>query len=578
MEISTTNPGRDDLARWLDESPTEWSRLHPALTRHLALRLGGPLPPAWVGELDDFAATAAQVIDPAVARCESHRDLPRHVPYDGVGRRVEHVEFHPAHDVATAAAWASGLLDTDRTLEGDLRLAGLFFLLTHVGEGGVACPIVCTIGLRRALERRADPALAERYVARLREVDATRAARGAQFLTEVQGGSDVGANLVVAVPDEGVPGAWRITGEKWFCSVADADLFALTARPEGAAAGTRGLGCFLVPRTLDGVTPNGFAIRRLKDKLGTRALASAEIDFDGALAFPIGDVGDGFAVAVEELLNVSRWLNALGAAGIMGRAWLVASGFATRRRAFGRPIEDFDGVAEQLALLRAHADAAIASTVALSALVGRLDEGTATDDEACAHRFLVNALKVVTSLDATACVHDAIEVLGGNGTIEDFSVLPRLYRDAVVFESWEGTHHVLCAQIQRDAARGLVTEGLERWFESELDRVPDVSRVVSRIVRETGRESIARLAPGRVETLSGSDLRRVVTRVTRCVQAAMMLRGAGDDPSGDAARATAALFVARHLGDRDSREDWDSLIKAVREPTRWGVADAPTVP
>ena len=568
MESSTTNPGRDDLARWLDESPTEWSRAHPALTRHLALRLGGPPPPAWVGELDDFAATAARVIDPAVALCESHRDLPRHVPYDGVGRRVERVEFHPAHAVAAAAAWASGLLDTDRGLEGNLRLAGLFFLLTHVGEGGVACPIVCTIGLRRALERRADPALAERYVARLREVDATRAARGAQFLTEVQGGSDVGANLVVAVPDEYVPGAWRITGEKWFCSVADADLFALTARPEGAGAGTRGLGCFLVPRTLDGVTPNGFAIRRLKDKLGTRALASAEIDFDGALGFPIGEVGDGFAIAVEELLNVSRWLNALGAAGIMGRAWLVASGFAARRRAFGRPIEDFDVVAEQLALLRAHTDAAIASTVALSALVGRLDEGTATDDEVCAHRFLVNALKVVTSLDATACVHDAIEVLGGNGTIEDFSVLPRLYRDAVVFESWEGTHHVLCAQIQRDAARGLVTEGLERWFESELDRVPDTARVLSRFVRETGRASIALLAPGRVEALSGSDLRRVVTRVTRCVQAAMMLRGAGDDSSGDAAKATAALFVAHHLGDRDSREDWVSLIKAVREPTR----------
>ncbi len=570
MEIEAANPGRVDLARWVDDASTGWARAHPALARHLALRSGAVMPASWLAELDDVAATVATVVDPAVAACESHRDLPRHVPYDGVGQRVERIEFHPAHHEAAAAAWATGLLDTDRTLAGDLRLAGLFFLLTHVGEGGVACPIVCTIGLRRALERRADPELAERYVPRLREVDGSRAARGAQFLTEVQGGSDVGANLVAAVPDAATPGAWRITGEKWFCSVADADLFALTARPEGAPEGTRGLGCFLVPRTLDGLTPNGFAIRRLKDKLGTRALASAEIDFAHALAYPIGEVSDGFAIAVEELLNVSRWLNAVGSAGIMGRAWLVASTFANRRHAFGRAIATFDAVAEQLALLRAHTDAALASTLALTALVGAIDEGTASDDEVAAHRFLVNALKVVTSLDATACVHDAIEVLGGNGTIEDFSVLPRLYRDAVVFESWEGTHHVLCAQIQRDAARGIVTEGLVRWFDRELDGVPTVARPLERTVREAGHESIAALAPGHVESLSGPAVRRAVTRVTRCVQAATMLRATSEDAMGTAALSSTALFVARHITMGDRNHEWGSLVRAVLGHTSEG--------
>ena len=559
MEDVAPNPGREDLARWVAEAPLGWSRAHPALVEHLALRSSEPLPAWWVAELDGFATTVATVIDPAVDTCESHRDLPRHITYDGVGRRVERIEFHPAHDVAARAAWGAGLLDTDASLAGDLRLAGLFFLLTHVGEGGIACPIVCTIGLRRALERRADPALAERHVPTLRALGPTRATRGAQFLTEVHGGSDVGANLVRAVPDA-ESGAWRISGEKWFCSVADADLFAVTARPEGAPAGTRGLGCFLVPRTLDGLTPNGFAIRRLKDKLGTRALASAEIDFTDALAYPIGEVGDGFAIAVEELLNTSRWLNAVGAAGIMGRAWLVASTYASRRRAFGRVIADFDGVAEQLALLRAHADAAIASTLALSALVGRLDEGAATDDEVAAHRFLVNALKVVTSLDATSCVHDAIEVLGGNGTIEDFSVLPRLYRDAVVFESWEGTHHVLCAQIQRDAAKGLVTAGLERWLTGEIDCAPEGARDLAATLREALAPSFEPLQPGHVESLGGSEVRRAVTRVTRLVQAATMLRVA--DANNAAAVAGVRLFVARHLSD-ELRADWEGLVDAV---------------
>ncbi len=560
MQSEAENPGREDLERWVAEASVGWSRAHPTLVEHLALRAGEPLPTSWVAEIDGFAATVATVIDPAVARCEAHRDLPRHVPYDGVGRRVERIEFHPAHDVAARAAWGAGLLDTDTTLAGDLRLAGLFFLLTHVGEGGIACPIVCTIGLRRALERRADRALAERHVPGLRALDSTHATRGAQFLTEVQGGSDVGANLVRAAPDADVAGAWRISGEKWFCSVADADLFAVSARPEGAAAGTRGLGCFLVPRTLDGITPNGFAIRRLKDKLGTRALASAEIDFTDALAYPIGEVDEGFAIAVEELLNTSRWLNAVGAAGIMGRAWFVASSFASRRRAFGRAIADFDAVAEQVALLRAHADAAIASTLALTALVGRLDEGTATEDEVAAHRFLVNALKVVTSLDATACVHDAIEILGGNGTIEDFSVLPRLYRDAVVFESWEGTHHVLCAQIQRDAAKGLVTAGLERWLTSEIDRAPDGARALAATLREALALSFEPLQPGHVESLGGSDVRRAVTRVSRLVQAATMLRVAHAEDAP--ALASARLFVARHLSDEPGA-DWKGLVDAV---------------
>ena len=112
----------------------------------------------------------------------------------------------------------------------------------------------------------------------------------------MQGGSDVGANETSAVPDEHEPGAWRLTGEKWFCSVADADQFAVTARPVGAPAGTAGLACFLVPRRVDG-RPNGFRIRRLKDKLGTRALATAEIEFESALAYPLGELADGFKIA-----------------------------------------------------------------------------------------------------------------------------------------------------------------------------------------------------------------------------------------------------------------------------------------
>ncbi len=370
------------------------------------------------------------VVDPAVE--EAERNPPR-LGADG------QVEFDPAYDRAGRAIWASGIVGAPAREQ-----ASLFYALAQAGEGGHACPVVCTAGLVRVLRTAASDELRERFLPPLLENDYDRAQRGAQFLTERHGGSDVGANRVEAVPDGDI---WRLHGEKWFCSVADADQFVVTARPRGAPAGTRGIGCFLVPR--DG---GGFRIRRLKDKLGTRALATGEIEFEGAAGYPLGPLEDGFKTAVG-VLNTSRWLNAVGSAGLMRRASDVASEFARDREAFGHAIVDFPLVRENLAVMKAETAAAVASTAELTELVARIDEGEASDEDVAWHRILVNANKVVTSLAATKVVRRGIETLGGNGTIEDFSPLPRLWRDAIVFESWEGTHNVLCAQVLRDLER-----------------------------------------------------------------------------------------------------------------------------
>ena len=388
------------------------------------------------GRLADFGRVVAREIDPAVAALEARRDLPS---TDG-----EEVEFDAAYTEIGRSVWSTGVVGAPA-----YEQAALLYLLAHAGEGGHCCPVVCTVGLVRALERHASPELRERFLPPLLERDFDRAERGAQFLTERQGGSDVGANRVEAVPDDG---AWRLYGEKWFCSVADADQFLVTARPRGAPGGTRGIAAFLVPRRVNGAT-NGFRIRRLKDKLGTRALATGEIELDGALAHPIGELDDGFRIAAGVVLNTSRWLNAAGSAGLMRRAFLEAQRFSHVREAFGRRIDEFPLVRENLAVMKAEARGALASTLALTELVAKIDAGSATQDDVTWHRVLVNANKFSTSLAATRVVRRGIEALGGNGTIEDFSALPRLYRDAIVFESWEGTHNVLCAQALRDLAR-----------------------------------------------------------------------------------------------------------------------------
>jgi acyl-CoA dehydrogenase len=457
-------------------------------------------------------------VEEAVA--EAERNPPRLV--DG------RVEFDPAYHRAGRAIWATGIVGAEPREQ-----ASLLYRLAQAGEGGHTCPVVCTAGLVRALRTRASSELREQFLPPLLETDYERAERGAQFLTERHGGSDVGANRVEAVPDGD---AWRLHGEKWFCSVADADQFVVTARPRGAPPGTRGLGCFLVPRA-DG----GFRIRRLKDKLGTRALATGEIEFEGAPAYPLGPLDEGFKTAVG-VLNTSRWLNAVGSAGLMRRAVDVASEFVATRDAFGGSIARFPLVRENLAVMKSEAAAALASTDEVTQLVARIDEGTASEEDVLWHRLLVNANKFVTSLAATAVVRRGIEALGGNGTIEDFSPLPRLYRDAIVFESWEGTHNVLCAQVLRDLAR----------FDA-----------VELVVERSGAsdELAGRLRRSIIDPEFGArHFRRQLDSLVRSLQAAVLIAGGH--------KAAAALHVARHLVpgyDPEQDSDYAEVIERVLE-------------
>ncbi|MDA8359487.1 MAG: acyl-CoA dehydrogenase family protein [Actinomycetota bacterium] len=576
--MGTAQPGRDDLAAWRDEMRSNFYNGSSNFRHVLERRAGRERVLALEPRLISFGSQVAGEIESAVAEVERYRDLPAIRPYDGIGQDISAIDFHPAHRRAGVAVWASGLLAVQANGEGAFEQAALFYLLSHVGEGGHACPVVCTAGLARALAHRGSQELRARYLPGLLSSDFDTALRGSQFLTEVQGGSDVGANVTQAVPVADPAGAWRLTGEKWFCSVADADLFAVTARPAGAPPGTRGLGCFLVPRTIESGRVNGFRLRRLKDKLGTRALASAEIEFDQALAWPIGPVEEGFHVAVEELLNTSRWLNAVGATGIMRRAYLEAAGYARHRRAFGARLGAFPIVAEQLAVMKVEECAALASTFALTELVDRLDRGTADEIEQGAHRILVNANKFVTSITATAVVHQAIEILGGNGTIEDFSPLPRLYRDAIVFESWEGTHNVLCAQIARDASRRGILDDLFAWARRELARAGEGAGREALIV-DTSLDSLAtELTDALARGAEGAAaFRRHLIRLVRAVQAACLLAEATDAaslhtgayrlgaPSDGDKRAIASIFVRRHLVtgyEPGQDQDWRALIAA----------------
>jgi alkylation response protein AidB-like acyl-CoA dehydrogenase len=448
MKTATARGALDAWRRALPADPfANDTPLRAILSSHLA----GDRLLALRGSAGAFAREVVTIIGPSASRYEQRSHLPELARWDALGRRTEEVSFDPSYHEAGRAVWRSGLVALSGRPGRAYEQAVLLYLLSLEGEAGHACPATCTIGLARALRRVADDAVRERFLPALVELDYDAAERGSQFLTEVQGGSDVGANVCEAVPT-GDGRTWRVTGEKWFCSVADARQFFLTARVPGGPPGTRGLGSFLVPRLVDG-EPNGFSLRRLKDKLGTRGMASGEIDFDGALGWPVGPVADGFKTAVGIVLNTSRWMTALGDAGMMRRAVLEARAYARHREAFGQPIEDFPAVRRRIVDMATSQIAALNLCFELTRLEDLIDSGQAGETDVVLHRFCVNVAKYLVSLQATEVVHSAIEVLGGNGAIEDFSVLPRLYRDAIVYESWEGTHNVLVAQVLNDCRR-----------------------------------------------------------------------------------------------------------------------------
>ena len=470
------NQGRADLIAFGEDQPANYWTFDAELRRVVGRWMGAERLAELTPDLERFGAEAAGPVDAAIRVNDLPHNLPRLDRWGPYGSRQEAVEFHPAYHEAGRYIYGSGVLARLGQPAHNLESQAFGFLSSLNGEAGHNCPIACTAGIIKSMLALATPDMKERFLGRLLSTDYDHLAHGAQFLTEVQGGSDVGANAVRAEPVKGVPGTWRITGEKWFCSNATADLILMTARPEGSGEGTRGLALFLVPRHLPDGAYNSYKIRRLKEKLGTRTMASGEIDFEGALAWNLGPVADGFKNMMTYVINTSRIFNAVGTTAIARRASYVAHSYARHRQAFGGSILQYPMVKETLADMRAETLGTLSGTFYLVQLMDRMEAGEATDTERAFFRVALNLNKTRSAQSSHEVVLSAIEILGGNGAIETFSVLPRLLRDNVVFENWEGTHNVLLVQVLRDCKRLRVHEGFFSHLESMVKDHKRLSR------------------------------------------------------------------------------------------------------
>lgn len=366
--------------------------------------------------------------------------------FDAWGQRIDEVVYPDAWRELAAAAARAGLValpyeqETLARVGAEARLiqAALCYLFAP-STATFLCPVAMTDGAARVLRDADSEGQRREVLARLVSRDPARAWTSGQWMTERQGGSDVGRNAVVATPDGD---HWRLDGQKFFCSNIGCEVALALARPRGAPDGTRGLALFLVPKD---APPEGrrnrYRIDRLKDKLGTRAMATGEVSLDGAYAELVGDAERGFA-QMTAMLNITRLHNAVTAAATMRRACILASAYAAQREAFGRKLDQQPLHQEVLREMTLQADGALYLTMRMAQLLGRIETGETTGSEAALFRLGIALAKLYTAKQAVAVVSEAIECFGGQGYMEDTG-LPRLLRDAQVLPIWEGTTSVL---------------------------------------------------------------------------------------------------------------------------------------
>lgn len=375
-------------------------------------------------------------------------------PRDRFGRDEDWIDYHPAYREMEKIAYEEFGLHAMSHRAGVLGLAEpahplvkyAFTYLFVQGEFGLMCPVSMSDTSNFTMKTHASPELKRLLMDRLLSQDPADMMKGAQLMTEKAGGSDVGALETeaerIGVGADGIE-RWKIYGQKWFCSHADADLALILARPRGAAAGTRGLAMFALPRRLEDGSRNSYRIVRLKDKLGTRSMASGEIVLDGATAYLVGDVNHGFKQMMSQV-NLSRLSHGVRAASMMRRCLNEALAAARGRRAFGRPTSEYPLLRRQLMKIMLPTEQALSMFAFSADAMGRAEghDGKGGDkDAANLLRILTPVYKFRACRDNIPVASAALEVRGGIGYIEEW-VTARLVRDAQIGTIWEGTSNI----------------------------------------------------------------------------------------------------------------------------------------
>jgi alkylation response protein AidB-like acyl-CoA dehydrogenase len=513
------------------------------------------LPPDVLAEIepDLYRLGERAVTDIAALGDAAEAQPPRHVPYDASGRRVDDIVVSDAWRVLDRISAEEGIVATayerrHGALSRVHQLAKLY--LFHAPSATYSCPLAMGDGAARFLEvHGAEDAYARGLLEHLTTRDPARFWTSGQWMTERTGGSDVSLTSTIARWDD-EQRTYRLWGTKWFTSATTSQLALALARIESAAgtttAGGRGLSVFAVELRDASGALRGIRVNRLKDKLGTRALPTAELTLDGTPAALVGGEGDGVR-KIATLFNVTRVYNAVAAVSGMRRAVSLARAYASLRSAFGKRLDEHPLHVESLDDLEMRVRASFMLAFTAAELMGKDECGEASDAERARLRLLTPVAKLYTAKQAVAVASEAIEAFGGAGYIEDTG-LPRLLRDAQVLPIWEGTTNVLSLDVWRAIER---TGALDSWLNDVRRRIGLVEADALVSAASRARESADRIERY-VTDVRGSDQREAGAR-----RLAFAI-----------ARVTAAVGLIEHAAWAHSQNDPDAR-DTIRFTDRW---------
>ncbi|HEY0939319.1 MAG TPA: acyl-CoA dehydrogenase family protein [Steroidobacter sp.] len=469
--------------------------------------------------------------------------------WDAWGNRIDRIEVSPLWRRAADLAAIHGLvaIPYERRHGRYSRIhqfAAVY--LFHPSTDVYTCPLAMSDGAARTLTVSGNQALINRAVARLTSRDPAQAWTSGQWMTESTGGSDVGASLTRAARDES--GGWRLFGKKWFTSAITSQMALTLARPDGNGPGGSGLAMFYVETHDADGSLNGIRVERLKDKLGTRKVPTAELTLEGTRAELVGDTRHGTR-SIEPMLTVTRAWNSVTSVSFMRRALMLARSYARERRAFGAKLEDLPLHVDTLAALEVETRGAFLLAFELVELMGRQEAGEITAEQQALLRLVTPIAKLLTARQAVAVVSECMEAFGGAGYVEDTG-LPLLLRDTQVLPIWEGTTNVLAldAVLRGELSVGLpaLRTRIERAIAGDAvggdARLSAAGRQAVQAIEHVTRWLSQNNDPRRLQ----ANARRVAMTLGRALQLALLIEHAGATATtGD--MAAACRFAAAPL-------------------------------
>ena len=550
-----------------------------ALDRNLRDALHRRMPQAatrWDETLSRFGTWVGEAVDAAAAYTDSRG---RPAPYDRAGEPVNRIRTNPAWDAVSRGAYERGAVGLNYGAEAaPFTVTFAMGYLISQADVSLHCPVAMTGAMAYVLDRFAPAAIKSAYLPALVRSDG-KALSGGTWATEQSGGSDLGATATTASP---AGDHVRLNGLKWFASNPGGGLALVTARPEGAPAGPRGLGLYVVPLRLDGGRRNPMRFRRLKEKLGTRGIATAEIELTDTWAYEVAAPPRGLKLMMEAL-GFSRLHNAFAAAGLQRRAFLEAMGAAANRTAFGERLSYMPMVQDEILKIMVPLEAGLG--LALEAALAF--DAVHADPEADPSwpRLLIALAKHRTAEDANVACRTAIEVIGGNAYTEDY-VTPRLLRDAQVMTVWEGPANIQALEVMRILQRdGAGLTAFRERIGAILGAAPEalgevIAAVAGALSECEDAAAFVAAAPDR----GRRHARRLMDLMADTLAAALLLEEAAHGhAAGDGRKAAVTrLFIAARLdppsrrgigpGDDEVHRSFDALagydsldIAAVRD-------------